>query len=126
MKVDFKWNIQCYIPEDITLNNHCCENLKSHECAACAVKEGLRFLMTIPQTAPIMRTNWSSSLSAVSEEIAYIYLTRQRHIPENISQNIHSYENLPEEYRKKTWHWHCPNMGSRSPFSASMVTTFML
>jgi hypothetical protein len=28
--VDFKRTTRCYIPEDITLHNHCCENLKSH------------------------------------------------------------------------------------------------
>jgi hypothetical protein len=105
MMVDFKWNIQCYIPEDITLHNHCCENLKPHEqrsvkCAAYAVKDGPRFLMTIPQTAPIMRTNWPSFLSAVSEEMVYIYQTRWCHIPENFTQNIHSYENSKS-------HTHC-------------------
>jgi hypothetical protein len=28
--VDFHWTTQCYIPEDMTLHNHCCENLKSY------------------------------------------------------------------------------------------------
>jgi hypothetical protein len=29
--VDFQWTTWCYIPEDRTLHNHCCENLKSYE-----------------------------------------------------------------------------------------------
>jgi hypothetical protein len=28
--VDFQGTTQCYIPEDGTLRNHCCENLKSY------------------------------------------------------------------------------------------------
>jgi hypothetical protein len=28
--IDFQWTTQCYIPEDRTLHNHCCENLKSY------------------------------------------------------------------------------------------------
>jgi hypothetical protein len=27
--VDFKWTTRCYIPEDRTLHNHCCENLQN-------------------------------------------------------------------------------------------------
>jgi hypothetical protein len=30
MSVDFQQTTQRYIPEDSTLHNHCCENLKSH------------------------------------------------------------------------------------------------
>jgi hypothetical protein len=30
MSVDFEWTTQRYIPEDRTLHNHCCENLKSY------------------------------------------------------------------------------------------------
>jgi hypothetical protein len=32
MSVDFQWVTWCYIPEDITLHNHHCENLKSYTC----------------------------------------------------------------------------------------------
>jgi hypothetical protein len=39
--VDFQWTTWCYIPEDGTLHNHCCENLKSHKeiiiCKCCGV-----------------------------------------------------------------------------------------
>jgi hypothetical protein len=30
MLVNFQWTTQRYIPEDRTLHNHCCENLKSY------------------------------------------------------------------------------------------------
>jgi hypothetical protein len=30
--VDFQQTTWCYIPEDRTLHNHCCENLKSYIC----------------------------------------------------------------------------------------------
>jgi hypothetical protein len=29
--VDFQQTTQCYIPEDRSLHNHCCENLKSYK-----------------------------------------------------------------------------------------------
>jgi hypothetical protein len=29
-KVDFRWTARRYIPEDTTLHNHRCENLKSY------------------------------------------------------------------------------------------------
>jgi hypothetical protein len=31
MSVDFQWTTCCYIPQDRTLHNHCCENLKSYK-----------------------------------------------------------------------------------------------
>jgi hypothetical protein len=30
MSVDFQWTTWHYIPEDRTLHNHCCENVKSY------------------------------------------------------------------------------------------------
>jgi hypothetical protein len=35
MLVDFQWTTPCYITEDRTLHNHCCENLKSYMIIPC-------------------------------------------------------------------------------------------
>jgi hypothetical protein len=32
--VDFQWTAQHYIPEDKSLHNHCCENLKPYTGAS--------------------------------------------------------------------------------------------
>jgi hypothetical protein len=36
--VDFHWIAQCYIPEDRTLDSHCCETLKSNKTCIVVVE----------------------------------------------------------------------------------------
>jgi hypothetical protein len=55
--VDLKWTTLCYIPEDRTLHNHCCENLKSYRSSHLFTV--LLAMLSVSNTEPYNAIAWS-------------------------------------------------------------------